>query len=97
GQFANQYRIRWGLADEPLVSLIIPTYNGYEITKQAIDSILSKTTYENYEILLVDNNSVDKKSLDYFSELKHHPKIKVLKYPYPFNYSAINNFAVKQA
>ena len=97
GQFANQYRIRWGLADEPLVSLIIPTYNGYEITKQAIDSILSKTTYENYEILLVDNNSDDKKSLDYFSELKHHPKIKVLKYPYSFNYSAINNFAVLQA
>ncbi|WP_208123097.1 glycosyltransferase family 2 protein [Spirabiliibacterium mucosae] len=42
GQLENTYRVRWPLVDEPLVSLIIPTYNGYQITKQAIDSILNK-------------------------------------------------------
>mgnify|MGYP000610269993 FL=1 len=80
-----------------LVSLIIPTYNGYEITKQAIDSILDKTTYQNYEILLVDNNSNDPTALEYFKELDKHKKVTVLRYPYPFNYSAINNFAATHA
>jgi glycosyltransferase involved in cell wall biosynthesis len=97
GKHANIYKANWKLAREPLVSLIIPTYNGYEITKQAIDSILQKTTYSNYEILLVDNNSDDAIALDYFEELELNNKITVLRYPYPFNYSAINNFAVKQA
>lgn len=93
----NTYRIKWHLSRKPLVSLIIPTKNGYDITKQAIDSILNKTTYQNYEIVLVDNNSDDPKALEYFLELEKHPKIQVLRYPYPFNYSAINNFAAQYA
>ncbi|MFT7278013.1 MAG: glycosyltransferase involved in cell wall biosynthesis [Gammaproteobacteria bacterium] len=101
GKHANIYKVNWpatdSQGDEPLVSLIIPTYNGYEITKQAIDSILDKTTYQNYEILLVDNNSNDPTALEYFEELDKHEKVTVLRYPYPFNYSAINNFAAKQA
>tara|TARA_R110001583_G_scaffold152016_1_gene303815 strand:+ start:15862 stop:18756 length:2895 start_codon:yes stop_codon:yes gene_type:complete len=97
GKHANIYKVNWQLSDEPLVSLIIPTYNGYEITKQAIDSILEKTTYLNYEIILVDNNSNDLTALAYFEELKLHDKVTVLRYPFPFNYSAINNFAVKEA
>jgi glycosyltransferase involved in cell wall biosynthesis len=97
GAGPNMYKVNWAIKDEPLVSLIIPTYNGYEITKQAIDSILEKTTYSNYEILLVDNNSNDPIALEYFEELDQHEKISVLRYPYPFNYSAINNFAAKQA
>jgi glycosyltransferase involved in cell wall biosynthesis len=101
GRNANFYKVTWPYIDtngnEPLVTLIIPTYNGYEITKQAIDSILEKTTYQNYEILLVDNNSNDPIALEYFEELDKHEKITVLRYPFPFNYSAINNFAAKQA
>ena len=97
GPGANMYKVNWQIAIEPLVSLIIPTYNGYEITKQAIDSIIEKTTYQNYEILLVDNNSNDPIALEYFEELDKHEKITVLRYPFPFNYSAINNFAAKQA
>jgi GT2 family glycosyltransferase len=101
GKHDNIYKVNWPVTDnegsEPLVSLIIPTYNGYEITKQAIDSILEKTTYSNYEILLVDNNSNDPIALAYFEDLGLHKKISVLRYPYPFNYSAINNFAAKQA
>ncbi|WP_185962590.1 glycosyltransferase [Thalassomonas sp. M1454] len=90
-------RLYWNIAEEPLVSLIIPTYNGYEITKQAIDSILNKSNYSNFEILLVDNNSDCAKSLNYFDKLEKHKKVTVLRYPHPFNYSAINNFAVKYA
>jgi glycosyltransferase involved in cell wall biosynthesis len=98
GLLPNTYKVNWPIPkDEPLVSLIIPTYNGYEITKQAIDSILEKTTYNNYEILLVDNNSNCPIALSYFEELDQHPQITILRYPFPFNYSAINNFAAKQA
>ena len=101
GMHQNIYKVNWPTTTNegitPLVSLIIPTYNGYEITKQAIDSILEKTTYSNYEILLVDNNSDDPLSLEYFEELESHEKVTVLRYPYPFNYSAINNFAVSHA
>ena len=58
---------------------------------------MTKSTYQNYEILLVDNNSDEPESLAYFEELNQHEKIRVLKYPHPFNYSAINNFAAQQA
>jgi GT2 family glycosyltransferase len=101
GKHANIYKVNWPSVnenkEEPLVSLIMPTYNGYEITKQAIDSIVNKSTYLNYEILLVDNNSDDETALAYFDEINNHEKITVLRYPHPFNYSAINNFAAKQA
>ncbi len=98
GLLDNTYKVNWPIPEQkPLVSLIIPTYNGYEITKQAIDSILEKTTYDNYEILLVDNNSNCPTALAYFEEVDQHPKVTVLRYPFPFNYSAINNFAAKQA
>ncbi|WP_137168793.1 glycosyltransferase family 2 protein [Salinimonas lutimaris] len=89
--------LMWPLPTTPLVSLIIPTYNGMDLVKACIESILEKTTYQNYEILLVDNNSNDAQCLAYFDELDKHPKIRLLKYPYPFNYSAINNFAAGHA
>lgn len=101
GMHDNIYKVNWPCKDEfgatPLVSLVIPTYNGYEITKQAIDSIIKKSTYRNFEILLVDNNSNDPDALNYFDEIDNHEQVRVLRYPFPFNYSAINNFAVEQA
>lgn len=87
----------WSIKNSPLVSLIIPTKNSKELVKACIESILNKTNYKNYEILLVDNNSDDEESIAYFNELSEYPKITVLKYPHPFNYSAINNYAVKHA
>ncbi|MFT4941268.1 MAG: GT2 family glycosyltransferase [Paraglaciecola sp.] len=89
--------MQWDLPTQPLVSIIIPTKNGFELVRSCIESILSKTLYLDYEILLIDNNSDELQSLNYFNELALHPKIRVLKYPHPFNYSAINNFAVKHA
>jgi glycosyltransferase involved in cell wall biosynthesis len=81
----------------PLVTLIIPTKDQYSILKVCIDSILKKTTYENYELLIIDNQSTEKKTLDYLDHLKRHNKIRVLKYPHKFNYSAINNYAARCA
>jgi glycosyltransferase involved in cell wall biosynthesis len=89
----------------PLVSLIIPTRNGLKFLRQCIDSILEKTLYPNYEVLVVDNGSDDPETLAYLSQLSRgtHPLLRpghvarVLRYERPFNYSAINNYAVREA
>ena len=94
----NWYRIRYELLDPPpLVSLIIPTRNGYGILKACIDSITQLTTYPNYEILIVDNGSDDPAVLAYFRELEAAGTARVLPYNHPFNFSAINNFGVSHA
>ena len=91
-------RVRYELPEKlPLVSLIIPTFNGFKILRQCIESIIMKTSYPNYEIIIINNNSDDQKTLQYLQSLKESPKIKVLDYPHSFNYSAINNMAVNYA
>lgn len=93
------YRHHWGIPKpEPLVSLIIPTRDGYDILKACVESILKKTTYTNYEILIVDNQSSEPKAIEYMERLeKSYKNIRILKYDKPFNYSAINNYAVTKA
>ena len=81
----------------PLVSLIIPTRNSLSLIQQCVDSILDKTTYENYEIIIVDNNSDDVKTLEYFAGLISDKRIRVLRDDRTFNYSALNNSAVLHA
>jgi len=94
----GMYRVRYQLpVHRPLVSLIIPTRNAHALVKQCIDSIRALTTYKHYELILVDNGSDDPESLAYFSSLEHQPGITVLRDDGPFNYSALNNRAVKHA
>ena len=92
------YRARYSLpATLPLVSLIIPTRNGLNLMRQCIDSIVGKTTYSNYEIIVVDNGSDDPEALRYFESLGRDTRIRVLRDDSAFNYSALNNSAVSQA
>jgi O-antigen biosynthesis protein len=92
------YRIRYVLPQMlPLVSMIIPTRNGLELLQRCIDSILQKTTYTNFEIIIVDNGSDDPATLDYFRSLAKEESIRILRIDAPFNYSALNNAAVKVA
>jgi GT2 family glycosyltransferase len=98
GGSTQNAKISWKHASSPLVSIIIPTKNAKSLVQTCIDSIISKTTYAHYEIILIDNNSDDPEALEYFESLqKSETNIRVLRYPYLFNYSAINNFAVKHA
>ena len=90
-------RVIYDIIGNPLVSIIIPTYNGYEILKKCVDSIIRKTSYKNYEIIVVNNNSNDKKTIEYLGTIMQLNNINVIEYNKPFNYSAINNFAVKFA
>ena len=90
------YRSTWPIPNDcPLVSLIIPTRDGYEILKACLDSILAKTTYKHYEILIVNNQSSDPKTLELLSAMATvYENIRVIDYDAEFNYSAINNYAV---
>jgi GT2 family glycosyltransferase len=83
--------------NSPLVSLVIPTRNGLSLIRSCIDSIIQKTTYSNYEIIIVDNGSDQLEVLQYFDEVVTNPKIRVIREDAPFNYSALNNKAVSLA
>ncbi|WP_196492381.1 glycosyltransferase [Psychrosphaera haliotis] len=96
-QSSNGAHLLWDSSSLPLVSLIIPTKNGKDLVRMCVESIVEKTTYTNYEILLVDNNSDDVEAIEYFKDLDKNGVVKLLSYPHEFNYSAINNFAAKQA
>jgi glycosyltransferase involved in cell wall biosynthesis len=92
------FRVSYPLPDlPPLVSLIIPTRNGFKLLKQCVESILKKTTYPNYEIIIIDNGSDDPATIKYFQKIKHISNIRILCDNRPFNYSALNNAAVKKA
>ncbi|MES9997835.1 MAG: glycosyltransferase [Candidatus Thiodiazotropha lotti] len=94
---AGMIRVKYPLPEvQPLVSIIIPTRNGEALVRQCIESIKNRTEYNNYEIVIVDNQSDDPKTLEYFSQLGSVDGVKVIRYDHPFNFSAINNFAVKQ-
>lgn len=94
----GMYRVRYELPEVlPLVSLIIPTRNAHGLVEQCIKSIRTLTTYGHYEIILVDNGSDDSASLACFAQLAQQPGIRVIRDDGPFNFSALNNLAVKQA
>lgn len=92
------YQVKYDLPDPlPLVSLIIPTRNGLALLKQCINSILSLTTYWNYEIIIVDNGSDEAETLAYLSSFEGLPGMRVIRDGREFNYSALNNLAVNEA
>jgi len=77
------------------ISILIPTHNGYEILKNCIDSVFNKTTYADYEIIIIDNRSNDAHTIRYLDQLNSEfSNIQVLSWNKPFNFSAMNNYAV---
>ena len=86
------YRVRRELVAEERIAIIIPARDQTELLARCIQSITTKTNYRNYEIVVVDNESQSEEARRYFSEFEHRR----LPYPGPFNFSAINNFAVAQ-
>lgn len=90
-------RLKYHLPEEaPLVSIIIPTRDGLDVLEPCIDSVSRLTDYQNFEILIVDNQSSDPETLSYFRKFEKNKTIRVLSYDQPFNYAAINNYAVKK-
>jgi O-antigen biosynthesis protein len=91
------YRIHWPLpAILPKVTIIIPTKDRVDLLMESVQSILNKTHYPNFDILIVNNQSLKPKTKDYLSKVAQNPKISVLDYDQPYRYAALNNWAVQQ-
>ena len=90
------YRIKYELKDTPLVSIIILNHEHAEDLKRCITSI-RKSTYKNYEIIIVENNSESKDIHEYYEELKDTGNVRIIERNKDFNYSEFNNAAVKEA
>lgn len=99
GAIPSIQRVRYHHATQPLVSIIIPNKNQFVLLAGLIESIAGKTAYPNYEVLIVDNGSTEPDACNYLAGLERlaSPSLRVLRYPHPFNYSAINNFAAREA
>lgn len=91
------YRVTYPVQGRPFVSIIIPNKDAKEDLEKCVNSILTKSTYENYEILIVENNSAGSEIFAYYKQLSQNPKIRLLRWKHPFNYSAINNYAASKA
>lgn len=91
------YKVEYEVTGEPLVSVIIPNKDGKDTLKACVDSIFGKSTYRNIEIIIAENNSVTPEIFEYYKELEKDSRIRIVKWDSGFNFSAINNFAVKYA
>ena len=98
GEFLGLYRTRFHRDHDPLISIIIPNKDHIDDLKRCMDSIDQKSTYKNYEYIIVENNSTDDATFQYYKKLEaENPKAHVVYWDKEFNYSAINNFAAKSA
>ena len=92
------YRSYVKIQDNPKISIIIPNKDHIDDLELCLFSLTKRSTYKNYEILIVENNSEKPETFEYYKKLPdRYPKVKVLTWDKEFNYSAINNFAAKQA
>ena len=96
--FETIFKIRYKLNGSPLITIVIPNKDHASDLKRCVYSILEKSTYTNYEIIIVENNSTEKATFDLYEELKEaSDKISVVTFEGEFNYSAVNNFGVSFA
>jgi glycosyltransferase involved in cell wall biosynthesis len=92
------FRAELALPEQPpRVSVIIPTRNGLKVLRPCLTSLLERTRYSDFEVLVVDNGSDDPATLQFLADLEQQGRIRVLPDPSPFNYSALNNRAVQQS
>ena len=95
--FDTIFEIKYEILQEDKISILIPNKDHLEDLRRCIDSIKERTTYDNYEIIIIENNSEDKSLFDYYETLKQQEKIRVVTYKGEFNYSKINNFGAQFA
>lgn len=95
--FETIFRIKYEIKGNPRVSILIPNKDHLDDLKRCIASIVEKSSYDNYEIIVIENNSTTDEIFAYYEDLKKNPDIRVVTYEGDFNYSAINNFGERYA
>lgn len=96
-KFPGFYRVKYRLSGEPLVSILIPNKDEVQTLRDCLNSIRSRSTYRNYEILIIENNSTEAETFAYYKEIDGKDGIRVLYWKEGFNYSALNNFGFASA
>ncbi len=99
GLFPSTYRVKWDIEGDPKVSILIPNKDHTDDLEKCLQSIWKKTTWDNYEIIVIENNSTDRATFAYYEKAKQrYDGLKVVTYPEKgFNFSGINNFGRKAA
>ena len=95
--FETIFRIKYEIKGNPRVSILIPNKDHLDDLKRCISSIVEKSSYDNYEIIVIENNSTTDEIFAYYEDLKKNPDIRVVTYEGDFNYSVINNFGERYA
>lgn len=93
----STYQIAYEIEGEPLISILIPNKDHAEDLEKCINSIKNKSTYRNWEIIVIENNSTEKITFAYYEEIQKDSRIRVVTWEDEFNYSAINNFGAQSA
>ncbi|MFZ5863091.1 MAG: glycosyltransferase [Nitrospirota bacterium] len=95
GDALGSYRVKYRVRPGQHVTIIVPTRDKLHLLERCVSSVLAKTRHEVFTILIVDNGSREPETLAYFDRVTDHAKVRVARYDQPFNFSAVNNFAVR--
>lgn len=95
--FDTIFKIRYQIIGNPLISIVIANKDHAGDLRRCLDSVFEKSTYDNFEVIIVENGSTEKSILDYYEELKENERVKIVTFEGPFNYSAVNNLGVSKA
>ena len=90
------YRVKYPVQGNPLVSVIIPNKDHADMLRSCVESVL-EASYENIEIIIVENGSTERETFAYYKELSENPKVRLVRWKKPFNYSTINNYGARFA
>ncbi len=97
--FASSYHIKYEIKGNPMISILIPNKDHIGELETCLGSVFDKTTYENYEIVIIENGSEEEETFAYYRQLENDygEKVRIVTWNYGFNYAAINNFGAKAA
>ncbi|MEQ0777181.1 glycosyltransferase [Paraburkholderia tropica] len=91
------FRVKYDVQGTPLVSIIIPSKNNGEVLKRCVESILARTSYPKFEVVVMDNGSTERGTLACLDALRALRHVRVVPHDFPFNYSEINNVGVRES
>lgn len=97
GEHLGQYKTIYKIIGNPLISIVIPNKDHVKDLKRCMVSIDEKSDYKNYEFIIVENNSEEELTFEFYKEIEKRNNVRIVYWDGEFNYSAINNFGVKEA
>lgn len=97
GDWTGSYRIKYEIDNFPKISILIPLKGHVSILKKCVESILSQDLYLDYEVLIIDNNRLERETVEYLSSLSGYGNVSILNYNSHFNLSEMNNYGVRKS